>query len=381
MNLRAMRVLCAALMLGASFSATMAVDKVIIGGLPREGTITGADSFQVRVRVLGGRRLNYGVSKIDRLEMDGVDTFNEAEKLLVADKPSEAVRKYDQAITKVSKGWQQRLVRYRRLAALDAAGEINRAVEEWMGLVEEHEASSASLAARPTNLAPKGSEDNRKAILLLEARLNKSDSVAPVYRRAMQDLLKDLHRRQGNAREAAKLIEEAEKDHLVREKQVVKARPEPSPRRPITDAALKRTMSDASTLVEQGKSDTSLSAGARREILAKAERSLDQAVERVRNAHDLPAVLLLLGRAQAAMVNVMGDSGDQEKLKEAGLNFMRVVVYFPKSAEAPEALFESGRVNEQLNNSAAAASCFEMFLKEYPDHELAGEAKSRLEEI
>jgi tetratricopeptide (TPR) repeat protein len=313
--------------------------------------------------------------------MDGVDSFNEAEKLLAADKPAEAVKKYDQAIAKVSKGWQQRLVRYRRLAALDAAGEINRAVEEWMGLVEEHEASKASLAARPTNLAPKGSEDNRKAILLLEARLNKSDSVAHAYRRAMQDLLKDLYRRQGNAREAAKLIEEAEKDHHARQEQAEKAKPKTSSRRPITDAALNRTMSDASTLIEQGKSDTSLSAGARREILAKAERSLDLAVERVRNADDLPAVLLLLGRAQMAMVDVMGDSGDHEKLKEAGLNFMRVVVYFSKSAEAPEALFEAGRVSEQFKNRVAAANCFEMFLKEYPDHELAGEVKSRLEEI
>jgi TolA-binding protein len=72
---------------------------------------------------------------------------------------------------------------------------------------------------------------------------------------------------------------------------------------------------------------------------------------------ELPAVLLWMGKGQLAIHEHSKDA--RKELTEAGLNFMRIVAFFPSSNQAPEALFLAGKVNEKLGNQAAARKAYQ----------------------
>jgi hypothetical protein len=93
---------------------------------------------------------------------------------------------------------------------------------------------------------------------------------------------------------------------------------------------------------------------------------------------DLSGALLLAGKAQMQMAEKADKDAQRRLLLKAGLNFMRVAFFFPDRDEAPEALYEAGRVNALLGNKLAAWTAFEQVLQRHPKHAIAQKARAEL---
>jgi tetratricopeptide (TPR) repeat protein len=342
-------------------------DEVIIGGLPRRGSVTGVKDFEVQVRLSSGRQISTGVAGVSKIRIDGQDTFNDAEKLYSQKKYTEAAAMYRRALRSVVQGWMKRLIRYRLLMTLDKAGQINDAVEEWLGLVEEHSYSARSLRARPDNLAKKGSADNAKAIGLLEAKLPRVRDKD--FRRAIKAGLLSLYNREGMTDKAAKLAgEELAQGDDDDDK---------TPRRNGNGSKpdignLDSKLQAAATIIEQARKSDKLTGAQRVEKASSALRQLKSTVKSMTTGQLAPA-LLWMGKAQ----HVIAQHGEDQRdmLLQAGLNYMRVVAHFAASKEAPEALMLAGKVNEQLGNKGAARAAYAQVQKVYAKSDYADAAK------
>ncbi len=97
------------------------------------------------------------------------------------------------------------------------------------------------------------------------------------------------------------------------------------------------------------------------------------------SAADLPAALSILGKSQYGLARA---ESDKEKAKQqltlAGLNLMRVAVFYQDSAPAAESLFLAGEINTRLDNAAAAVSAYEAVKSKYPRSEFAKKAAAAL---
>ena len=73
---------------------------------------------------------------------------------------------------------------------------------------------------------------------------------------------------------------------------------------------------------------------------------------------------------------------DVESFKKAEETFRQVFNLYPDYKEAPKALFLSGFIlANDLKNYESATSTYNLFLQKYPDHELASAAREELENM
>lgn len=80
--------------------------------------------------------------------------------------------------------------------------------------------------------------------------------------------------------------------------------------------------------------------------------------------------------------NNLSDVDYQESQKLAQQYFYQVFEKFPKSTEAPKSLFMSAYLlANELKQFDQATKQYNLFLENYPDHELAASAKIELENI
>jgi TolA-binding protein len=352
-------------------------DEVNIGGLPRRGTVTGADEFSVTLRIRGGRQVSSNVSEVRQITIANRSAFNKAEKLYADGEYAKAINAYKQAARQARRDWLERLIRYRKYLALDRSGQINDAVEEWLGLVEEHEKHREVLKAHPTKLAAKGSDDNAKAIRLLEAKLQREKSGA--FADAIKQLLLKLYKRQGRTDDAAKLagktLTEGNGDEGDQDRD--EGEDDNGSTVSATDGNAAKVLRAASVVIEQAADpDAELTAAQR---VTKARTALNSLQSRAKGftTGDLPEALLWMGKAQLAIAENSDDA--REELLRAGLNFMRVVTFFAASTDAPEALFLAGKVNQKLGNTAAARNAWQAVKEHFPDTRFAPRASKALE--
>ena len=122
-----------------------------------------------------------------------------------------------------------------------------------------------------------------------------------------------------------------------------------------------------------------------RQIEAQAQRGEHAAaIEAVQSQldelrHDeLAGGLSLLGRSQLALAR---QRRDRALLTQAGLNLMRVAVWFPNSDQAPEALHQAGEINAQLGNRRAARAAWERVISQYEASPSAQRARRALEQL
>jgi TolA-binding protein len=278
--------------------------------------------------------------------------FNRAEQLAAAGKAAEAVGAYDKAGEALAAGdWQMRLVRYRRMAAANAAGKIARSAADWLALVEESKASPQVLAARPTNLGSRGSEEAAEAVKLLTARLE--DMKAGDGRVAVGRLLVDLHLLQGNQAKADEVDKSLGAATTGAAGGTVAGADEPS----IDGAAISTDVSAALK-------------GPAGDVKGKRYASAIQTIQGNLDRYDeseLPKALLLLGKAQFLSADSSGEKRAQT-LRQAGLNFMRAHAASSGGAEAAEALYMAALACRALGDKTAARNAL---------RELAGEYKGQ----
>jgi len=337
----------------AAVAATARADSFSVGKQPYSDIeIIGFQDNVLRYRFWNRREATKDLDEVTLILIDGQASFNDAEKLLAAGKYAEAADKYDGAARAADKAWLKELIRYRRLSALSGAGKVGDAVELWLGLVSDSGASAKVIALAPTKPGAKGSQDNKKAISLLEQKLASEKSKPLVA--AMQALLLKLYGQEDDPKAG----------ELAANMTGGEPSPVPQPGDKRTSGSLAGHLLAVETLLKNGR----------------ASLALRRVEERLRDysPSELPRALLLAGRARLAIHET---GKDREVLLEAGLNLMTIVVHFPQTTEAAWAMFHSGEVNEKLGNLSAARKAYEAVLTRYSKAEAAPQAKSALGEL
>lgn len=341
-------------------------DDITVGRLPYSGaTILEVKEGTITFRVsAGARRITRPIVDVLHLKLSQADAkdFNAAEDLMKKGKAAEAVAVYDKARKRYHQGWPASLIRYRYLTALGKAGFIDQAVEEWIAAVDEDKIVEATVKLCPQTLAAKGSPRNAKAIKLLEAKLEKiTDKQYVTYARQLQ---MKLYSQEGLAEKAAAVAKSIAGKSGVGTTDTTggpKGKPRPMGN---TDSL----MSAVEVLLQQGSGD-------------KAFEIVNDNIDRF-DTGALPRALLLRGKARMVMVKGGGDAG--KLLRQAGLDFMRIVAHYPESVDAGEALYLAGEVNASLPkpNYAAARAAWQQVLSSYGGTgPLAGRAQKALDQL
>ena len=349
----------------ALVAAPAVADKVVMtqGISYANVSVRELDGFAIVFTTTAGRRISKPLNQIAVLQVRGSGAFNRAEQLHKAGKAAEAVEAYDQAHREDTAAWHRKLIRLRRLRALEQAGLIDQAVEGWINIVDENNGSAASLSIRPQRPSARGSKANEKGIALLESKL-KTVEGNKGYAVAIRELLMVLHEAQGEGAKAADVASKLAKVSGP------SSRPEANKSVAAFEALAEsnnlRSLATAKVLLEQAMPD-------------KAKASIEARLMHYGRA-ELPAALLLRGRADMQLAGKAAGRQRQRLLLRAGLDFMRVAGLFPNSVEAPEALLLAGKVHMELavRNVRAAETAYRTVAARYPKTQAAKDARSSL---
>ncbi|HOD82845.1 MAG: hypothetical protein BWX88_04443 [Planctomycetes bacterium ADurb.Bin126] len=348
-------------------------DEITVKGFPPYSgvQIINVEKGMISFRVAGRNLLARPIAEVERVQITGVEPFNEAEKAISPrsgdpDWPK-AVKGYDAITDMQSRPWLKRLVQYRRLRALDQTAQFDRAVQEWLGLLKDEQDSAAPLV--PTKAAAKGSPANQKAIALLEAA-RQSVEGKTAGGQAVAQALMQAYRIEGATEKA---------DALAAELAGAPARaPGTGPKTPGGNGG-KPALSGAEgeVLARIQAAETLIRPGQKPDLLQSSLQTLQQNLRRCTES-DLPRALFLMGKAEILLAETAGSDKQRALYVNGGLNCMRVVAHFPDAVEASEALLLAGKANLAIGNQQAAQAAFNQVVKRYGDSQAAQEAKTLL---
>lgn len=342
-------------------------DMIVAKGLPHYGAkITDVADCSIVFRMgMGARKqITKPLAEVTSVAVDGQVALNEAEELLEAKKFPEAVAAYDDAARANPAGWMGRLVRCRRLRALDQGGMIAQSVSAWLEIVDRNDASANSLSLHPTKLAARGSGENVRATALLEGKLERIGESKP-YETAVKRLLLELYDFEGQREKAARLAGE-----------IAASTTGPSEKATRPSNGTGRVRVPSGNVAAQLRAfDILLNQGQAEKVAKQIQGNLH-----FYKPADLSTALLLLGRAQLALQE-SAEGQDRRLLLGAGLNLMRVATLFKESPEAPEALFLAGRANFLLSNLSAAGKAYQEVIRLYPENKFSGKAREALDSL
>jgi len=330
-------------------------DEIKIGKLTyRDVKIVSSSNGQVMFKGLGDNNVSKPVRDIAFLMVDGEQAMNRAENLLLAGKSVEAARAYKQAESMVSDLLCE-LVKYRRLTALDRAGMIDEATDQWLMLMNKSpDTGTASL--RPVRLLPAGAEQNVRAINLLVAA--REDAKAGTVKRcAIDDMLFELYRREGKSAHLAE---------LANAMLAVKSSAESSRKLSLSSpSALQTRFRAMGVMIDQRP----------RQVLKELQTGL---ISGPYADWQIPWALFLSGQARQHLAGDMDGDDKRAMLVVAGLDFMRVFTFYSASPQAPEALLAAGEINVSLGNRWAARNAWQAVVKKYPDSQAARAAEEMI---
>ncbi len=362
--------LCAAAVVAAAAPACADSIKLTNGLTYEPITILGVADGAVRFQMSSGAIISKSIGELAVVSISDDKNFTLGETFLHQGKYAEAEKAYSAVERKASEKWKKTLIDYRLLVVSVSAGQIDKATVRWLKIVDDAcrespnrtaDASAGVLAMRPRKLAPPRSKANDRAITLLKGKIGETKSEA--YARAIRQLLVDLYERQGLLAQAR-----AEAMKLAGKAATPETKPSNGKTMPPPDGSANVQLRLAVLSLKQGR----------------YERVIRQLQPRMKKftAEDLPAAMLLLGRAKLGLSKQKQDKSAAEKmLLEAGLDLMRVVVFFGSSDEAPQALLSAGRVNERLGNADAAKSAYSAVAKRFAQSPAAKEARKALERM
>jgi len=332
-------------------------DMVRVGGAAyHDVAVIGGEDGQIIFRGPAGNRITKPVLTVTLLAVDANPVFSEAEQLAGKGQLAESIGKYRKALSAAT-GPLARLVRYRLLAAMNRLGRTDQAVEQWLVLLAESPDSPGTVALRPTRLGPKGSKVNAEAIALLEAA-GKLAGQGP-RRQAIEGLLLEFQRLEERAEAAGAASRTASQP----------AEPPRPESQPVADKQAEDRLKALSVLAGQARAADVLKEVQANMRAGKYGDSL------------FAQALLVAGRAERRLAADDAGPGKRKLLVDAGLDFMRVVTFFPGSPEAPLAMLEAGRVNAELGNLQAALAAFQSVIKGYPGSTAARDAQTASKEV
>ncbi len=333
--------------------ASARADELVIKRSPPYAgvSILEAKDGMITFRLSTGGTVTKSVADIQSVALKDHEDLATAEKALADNKLEPAVKAYGTALGKVKADtWTARLIRYRRLAAMEQGKMIERAVPEWLAMVDESAGKAEVLALRPKNLPARGAKENAAAITALEGYLPKAKDATLA---AVKQALLDLYTMEGQSAKAAAIAGE------------IASAPVSGDTPKNGGEVLEGQIKAADALLQNGDP-------------AKAVSTLQGNIDRYSGA-ELASAMLVLGKAQLALAEkAKDDAAKRPLLLDAGLNLMRVYTYYASLSEAGEALYYAGKVNEALGNNVAARTAYTRVTDRYGKSEAASKAQAAL---
>lgn len=263
-----------------------------------------------------GRRVTRSLEGIEGLRLDRYPALAEAEAARERGEHAAAAEKLRAVVGQAREAWVRHYVHRQLAQALDAQGEAAEAVRVYVTLVEA-EPHPAFLADPPTAAVRRASPEIRSQVVeALEAIRPRAAEAA----REPLDRLRAAAEAEGDVDFAAGDGRAGGDDAIVLPADIQNDAVTAHLRRGEFDEALEAVRAPLSTT--GGLS------------LALYQKALAQR-----------------GKAEA--------EDDQALLKSAGLNFMRVVVYFPRSRYVGPALVEAGAVHARIGRPDLAATLYD----------------------
>jgi len=324
-------------------------DDVTVVSTPTYGNsrVTGLDKLQLVFTISSGGRLSKDLSEVEMIKIDGQAAFNQAENEFADGEYAKSVASYNTAAGAAANDWMKKLVTLRKLRALSRNGPVDQAVRDWLPVVAEHGRAAAFLS--PQKVAAKGSNTNGNAIKALEAAAEKA---RPAELGEIQKVLLRLYDVEGLDEKKEALLSAGV------------AADDGGAALNASDAAA--TLRDAERLLDRQPADA----------LAAIRRKMSSFT-----ANDLPRALMITGRAQQAMAAKAEGEERSKLLAAAGLDFMRIAVFFPGSETANEALLQAGHCCRDIGNANAARAAYKLLVDYFSDTEQAAKAKEALQRL
>ena len=315
-------------------------DKVTARGPTRQVTVTGVTDCELVYR-MGASESQTPLLDVKKIVLDGRDDFNAAEEAFSAGQLDQALQSYDQALRNAREPWQKDLIDIRRVQVMNGLGRLDRALTVWEGVHNANRGSANSMALMPTTPGAVGSPANARAIDILTA--NRPETDTSEKDRAVTALLMTLYRLEGM--DAAIEAERVRAGGEVEADVVVEEDPAEEEFVPLAGDIAQRL--DLAERLLTTQVDPARAAAA-------VEADLDDY-----DTDLLPRALWVLGSATKQLAEQAEGDQARELLIKAGVYLMHVPAYFPRTPEAPKALFEAAQVNWALGNRLAARRTYE----------------------
>jgi hypothetical protein len=232
---------------------------------------------------------------------------------------------------------------------------IDKAAQEWAAQLAAAKGAAPVVALMPRKFGAKGSTENATAIALLEKQIAASHDAAVVG--GLKELLAGVYEAQDDLAKAASLKEGPTATTSVPGKEPVQEPTGPT----ITIGA--GQLKEYARLVENNKGAEVIS------YLTPA------ALRGFSSPSDLAMGLLILGKAQLQVAKGITGKDTKaladrdEKLRQAGVSFMRVAVFCNLPDQAAEALYDAAEVCSLIGDQAAAKKAYEAIVQTYTDSE------------
>jgi len=333
-------------------------DEVGIGSVTySDSKILRAEKGSLVFRTSGGNEVAKPIADVVSVYMESLPQLNQAERLAAEGKYGQAVRVYEQVLAG-STGQVLDVIRYRLLAAIRHAGPVDKAIALWLNLAAQPGAAKGLRPLRPDNFGVPGSQANSSAIVLLESARSRA-AMSKEYLSAVNEVLFALYEHEGRTRDSAA---------LARDISGLSSPSEATGTRPAAEGSDSALIA-LGALVELGQAKA---------VLIELQQKLKRGDY---DAGQLPWVLTLLGKARQKIAGKMSGDKKREFLISAGLDLMRVVVCYPSSSKAPEALFAAGQINAALGNREAARKAWQLVATAYPDSNWAHDAIAEIKTL
>jgi tetratricopeptide (TPR) repeat protein len=288
-------------------------DAVKLDGFWHEtARIIGFEDGRIVFINMRGQEVREPVDRLQSLRLDDEPVLRQAADVRAAGNPAQAATLLEQVAGEATEPWLKHYALWKRVEALDAAGQALPATETYLAL-RQLAPDPALLAAAPVTSVSAAPAPVRTAVSKLLARaLQSAGDVAPG----------PLQRLAAAAQASAATPTEGE---------------------PVASAIT------LPTDLTDGPVVTALRRGAYDQALQQTTAAIRSSTGRM--SRDL----YLHGLAQLGLAET---SGDADAYKDAGLSFMRVVTYFPRSSYAAPAWLEVGYVHQQIGRPQIAARLY-----------------------
>jgi tetratricopeptide (TPR) repeat protein len=301
------------------------------------------------------REAHRNIADISRLEINGEQKFNDAEKAfaearaakdeaVAKSKYADAVTGYTSTLGSTNKPWMKDYASIRMQTAAPRSGRFDAAVTAWKAMVDKDPVSAVKSKPSLEGIDPK-SQYLAAAARELTSFVN--STTKPDAKRAFLDLLGDVQTVMGDAEGAVKTAEQ---------RVALGGTPEE-----VAELAIKLAAIDV------------------------ANKKYDAALERIAKAN--LAALPDNARGDAAFLTAESKAGKAgaspapDQLKDIAIDYMRVVAGYPSNANTAQALLKVAEIHESLKEPETAAKIYQQVTREHPNTPAAQAAQTALQRL